>query len=426
MIAMSRQGRLWIVSDLYYPEDVATGHFLTGIAEGLAEDHDVEVLTAQPSYAQAGTRAPRSEVHAGVTIRRLRSTSFAKDRLVLRAINVATFTMALCLAAVLRFRRGDQVICVTNPPTVAPLLALIARLRGSRLHLLVHDVFPETLVAAGMLEQGTLATRILQSFAGIAYRQAASVVVLGRDMAALAASKRGSAAGIVIIENWADLDEILPLPRCNNRFLAAPEFAGRRVLQFSGNIGRTHAVETVLGAARQLSNAAAAPVPWHFLFAGFGGKLPLVEAEVAEGSLTNVSLLPRQDRTLLNELLNAADAAVIGFVPGMVGLSVPSRMYNLMAAGKPIIALAEPGHELSQVIAETGCGWRLDPGDSAGLAALLDSGLSDEMLRERGDNGRRAALTRFSRASKIAQWRQLLGLADHLPDFALGMVRSER
>lgn len=406
---MSSRTKLWVVSDLYYPEDVATGYFVTGIAEGLAADFDVSVLTAQPTYAQAGIRAPRTEVHAGVFIRRLRATSFPKDRLLLRAVNVATFTLALCLAALLRFRAGDQVICVTNPPTVPPLLALITRLRGCRMHLLVHDVFPETLVAAGMLNANSPIKRVLQRFSDIAYRHAATVVVLGRDMAELATSKRGRATDVAIIENWADLEEIAPLPRADNYFLAAPDLAGRRVLQFSGNIGRTHAVETVLTAARHLAKSGSSAPAWQFLFAGFGGKLKLVEADVANGVKRNVSVLPRQDRTKLNELLNAADAAVIGFVPGMVGLSVPSRMYNLMAAGKPIIALAEPEHELSQVIAETGCGWRIDPDDAAGLADLLDRVTSAALL-ERGERARETALRRFSRSAKIDAWRRQLGV----------------
>src|SRR5690242_20331983 len=118
--------RLWIISELYYPEQTSTGYFLTRIAEGLAGFMRVEVLCGQPTYSEHGMRAPRRENRNRVRIHRVHATHFGKDRLILRAINALTLTVSVTWFALLRFRRGDRLLIVTNPPTLPPLVGLIA------------------------------------------------------------------------------------------------------------------------------------------------------------------------------------------------------------------------------------------------------------------------------------------------------------
>jgi len=396
--------RLWVVSDIYYPEDVSTGHVMTRIAEGLSADAEVMVVSGRPAYAKAGTVVPRKERRNGTSIRRLGLFAFPKDRLLLRALNVGSFTLSALIHLALQMRRGDRVLCVTNPPTLAPLLALIARWKGAHFVLLVHDVFPETAVAAGKLAPSSWIYRLLQAAGAPAWRSSAAVIVLGRDMARLIAAKRGSSDGIAIVENWADLDEVIPLDRAENAFLADLGWSDRRVIQFSGNLGRTHGVETLVEAARSMSD----DTEWRWLFAGFGGKEQLV-AEAARGAAT-VAYLPRQPRMRLPELLGAADVHVIAFVPGMAGLSVPSRMYNIMAAGRPIIAVADRESELSQTLLEEDIGWQVEPGDWRALVDLLQHRLTPSALAERGVRARAVAERRFSFSAKLAAIRAVLEL----------------
>ena len=143
--------RLWVVSELYYPEQTSTGYFLTHIAEGLAETMDVWVVCGQPTYSEHGMRAPAREERNGVRIHRVPATHFGKDRLALRAINVLTLSLSAAWFALTHFRRGDRLLIVTNPPTLPPLLGLIARWKRMDAHLLVHDVYPEVLAATGFL-----------------------------------------------------------------------------------------------------------------------------------------------------------------------------------------------------------------------------------------------------------------------------------
>ena len=400
-----RRPRLWVASELYWPDDTSTGYFLTHIAEGLAERFDVHVITG------AGAAA-RKEMRNGTTIHRLRTTRYDKDRLALRLVNLLTLTIAALGFALLNLRRGDLVLVVTNPPTLPAALALVGRVRRARLCLLVHDVYPEVLSSVGILRPTSLAYRLLDSASRMLLRRFDRIVVLGRDMRDLITGKLGGESGrIVIIPNWGDVDEIVPLPPGENMLRHELGLDSKFVVQFSGNIGRTHDLETVLETAyalRERTNI-------RFLLAGQGGKLRSATDELARQGLHNVALLPRQPRTRLAEMLGCSDLTVIAFVPAMRGLSVPSRMYNIMAAGVPIVALADPASELAMTVVENHAGWALRSGSAVALTELVASLAADAArleTRERGAKGRQAVTRDFTLPIVVEQFAALLdGLA---------------
>lgn len=401
------QSRIWVVSELYYPEQTSTGYFLTRIAEGLAQSWPVEVVSGQPTYSEQGMRAPGREDRNGVRIHRVRATHFAKDRLSLRAINILTLTLSVAWFALLRFRRGDRLLVVTNPPTLPPILGLIARWKRMDAHLLVHDVYPEVLAATRFLRADGIVYRFLQGVFSATFRLYGSIVVLGRDMAEVTRTKlAGATRRITVIPNWGDFEEVVPLPRHANPFLALNDITAPCIIQFSGNIGRTHDVETILEAARRLR----ARDDIRFVFVGYGGKTGTIVDAIASGDLSNVRLLRRQPREMLGPMLASATATIIAFVGDMKGLSVPSRMYNVMSAGTPIIAIADPGSELALVVNEEQAGWVLPPGDVNVLVSLVEK-LADvpgqaEAAR-RGANGRAAVEANYTLDAVIARFRAL-------------------
>lgn len=400
------KARLWVVSELYYPEQTGTGYFITRIGEGLAEDYDVRVVCGQPSYSERGMKAPAREERNGTRIHRLWATKFDKDRLFLRTINAVTLTVAVLFFCLLRFRRGDRVLAVTNPPTVPIVVGLAARLHRCRTILLVHDVYPELLAAAGMLKPDSLRYRVLNRLFFRTYRFFDRIVVIGRDMAELISTKMGGDdARIDIIPNWGDADEIRPDPSARNAFRRAHGLDGKFVVQFSGNIGRTHDVELVLEAARQLRGDPRIL----FLFVSSGGRSARAADAARDGG--NVHVLPRQPRDKLGAMLTASDANVIPFVKGMFGLSVPSRMYNIMAAGVPIIAVSGPRSELALTVSEAGSGWVLPESDPAALAALitrLATAEGEKERRERGRLGREAVLNHYTLPIILESFRSVM------------------
>lgn len=396
---------LWVVSELYYPETTSTGYFVTGIAEGLAGNFDVRALCSKPTYSEHGQQVARRETHAGVDIRRMRSTSFPKDWLPGRLLNMLTFSIAVAVTALLRFRRGDAVLAVTNPPLATFLLGLVIRLKQSRGILLVHDVYPEVLHATGYVRPGGTASNAIQRAMRWVFRSYGDIVVLGRDMDELIRNKVGDDRRIMIIPNWGDPEEVQPMARPANPFALAYDLVDRTVVQFSGNLGRTHDIETVLEAARRLQDRPGL----RFLFVGYGGKTGLI-SEAGE-HLPNVIYAPRQPREMLGPMLSCSDATLIAFTDNMLGVSVPSRMYNVMAAAAPIVALADERSELAQVIREEGCGWQLRAGDVDGLCALvefIDSDAGRAEARRRGEAGRQAMMRHYTAEVVIGRFAALL------------------
>lgn len=397
--------KLWVVSELYHPETTSTGYFLTGIAEGLAASHDVRVLCSRPTYSERGQRVPWRERHKGVVIRRVRSSTFAKDSLPGRMINMLSFSVLAAAVALRNLRGNDALLVVTNPPLATLLLGLAARWKRAQSILLVHDVYPEVLHATGHLRPEGRLSRWVQQVMRWVFRNYDDVVVLGRDMADLIARKIGADRRIIIIPNWGDPDEVSPMPRSANPFALEYGLVNKTVVQFSGNLGRTHDVETVLAAARRLGDRDTL----RFLFVGYGGKAGLITD--ASATLPNVLFAPRQPRAALGAMLSCSDATLIAFTDNMLGVSVPSRMYNVMAAGAPLVALADPESELAHVVTEEECGWQLPTGDVDGLCALLsfiDSPAGRAEARRRGGNGRSALLRRYTPDVVVAQFAALL------------------
>lgn len=405
--------RLWVISELYYPEETSTGYFLTKIAEGLADRFDVQVVCSRPTYSERHVAVAWREDRRGTTIHRMRSTRFDKDSAVGRVMNLISFTLVAFAFCLIRIFPGDRVLIVTNPPVLPPLIGMVARWRRARGILLVHDVYPEVLVATGHARAGGVVDRLLARITRWTYRLYADVVVLGRDMEDVARPKvAGTRTRLHVIPNWGDADEIVPIPRDTNPFRHDHDLDHRAVVQFSGNLGRTHDVESVLDAAAALT----AETGLVFCFVGYGGKSALINRRRGEGGLSNTRFLPRQPRAMLGPMLASADAAVIAFVDHMYGVSVPSRMYNIMAAGVPIIAMAHPGSELARVVAEEDCGWVIGAADTQGLIAIARSLATVEGLhdaRRRGGRGRDAVLRRFTLPVVVAAFADLLATPPH-------------
>ena len=397
--------RLWIVSELYYPEETSTGYFLTGIAEGLANEFQTAVIASQPTYAARGVRAPRRESRNGVAIRRVRATRLDPRVLAFRAINALTISAAMLLEVILRVRRGDLVIVVTNPPTLPLVVRMACRLRGARCILLVHDVYPEVLGATGMLRRESIAYRILDRFSRLLYRGFDRVVVIGRDMQELVAQKTGHPqADLPIITNWGDPRAIVP-SEGTNPFRERHGLGGKFVVQYGGNIGRTHGVDALLGAAKALAEDRSI----HFLVIGEGARKRAIEDAITRISLPNITLLSSVPRNELSLALSAAEVALITLVPGMRGVSVPSRMYNILAAGKPIIAMADEGSELALVVREEQVGWVIPPADVDALVRTIHEAKARfEQLDAMGKRGREAVERRYRLDHVIRDWTELV------------------
>ncbi len=395
----------WVVSELYYPEQTSTGHFLTGIAEGLVRKLPVSVLSVQPTYAARGVRVPKFEIHNGVRIYRCPSITLDKNRIIFKLANFVSISLSIFVQAVRRFKSKDVVLVVTNPPVLPFLIVLACRLKRAKFLLLIHDVYPEVLAVTGFIKPKGFLTRLISRFSRRLYLSAARIIVLGRDMKKIVGEKmNGRTSSIVIIPNWGDVDNVFPQKRSDNSFLKKLGIVDKFVIQFSGNIGRTHNLEIIVQAAEQLRSHDR----FHFLCIGWGAKRSWLERELAQRQLTNFTISDYVPREQLVTSLNACDVTIIPFISGMSGISVPSRMYNVMAAGKPIIAVADEDSELAMVIQEEDIGWVVPPGRPDKLVSIiLEAQAQPEKLMAMGSRARQVVENKYSREHAIKSYLAL-------------------
>jgi colanic acid biosynthesis glycosyl transferase WcaI len=403
-----RVKRIWVFSELYYPEQAATGYFLTRIAEDLAAEFDVRVLCAQPTYLARGTKAAKEEVRRGVAISRCAGTTFDKDVLPFRFINLVTISLSILFRGLWSVNRGEYVLAVTNPPTMPFVAAIVCWFRGAQLILKIEDLYPDAVVAAGMIAPGSGWARLFDRLQRFLCDFAARIIVLGRDTEAIIARRYPiDRRKIVYVPHWAEVKEIIPEERPGNPVLARLGLDGKFVVQYSGNIGRTHDVESVLECADILKGEGRI----HFLIIGWGAKRDWLTATKAMKGLSNVTILPPLPRNELPMSLNGLDVAIIPLIPGMLGVSVPSRLYNILAAGKPLVVTADDESELARVVREEEVGWVVPPRRPDLLAqAVREAAAYPEKLAAMGRRARRAAESKYaSSAGYVALFRQLAG-----------------
>ena len=397
------KNRLWVVSEVYYPEETSTGYYLTRIAEGLADDFDVKALCGQPTYSARGVVAPKHEIHKGVEIFRASGTTLDKNVIPFRLVNMLTLGISTLFLALRHFRQGDRILVVTNPPSMPFVVAFAALVRGSSYVLLIHDNYPEILIAAGKSKPGSLLASSVSFLNRWLYKYATKIIVVGRDMRELLKRKtEGLDVPIVTIPNWAELESVAPSARTENELLKELGLLDKFVFLYAGNLGHPNDLESIIECARMLRDE----MDPHFIFLGAGVKRKWLEARVKELELENVTILDPRPRSEQRVFLNACDVALVSLVTQMVGVSMPSRTYNILAAGRPILALTETGSEVDRVIGEEGIGWVVKPGDPAALAETVRRILAErEKLSAMGRAARNAALEKYSLDTALEKYR---------------------
>ncbi len=380
---------------------------MTKIAEGLAEEFDVKVLCGQPTYSKRGTKANKHENFNNVEIFRVAGTTLDKNIIPLRVINMLSLGISIFVTAIRRFGKGDKVLVVTTPPSMPFVVALASLFRGAGYHLLIHDNYPEILVAVGKARPGSIFVRTAHFANRWLYKHASKIIVVGRDMEELVKIKTdGLDIPIVVIPNWAELDDVKPAPRKDNLLIKELGLEEKIVILYAGNIGYPNDIETIVDCAEMMSENPRI----QFVFLGSGVKRKWLAAQIEHRSLSNVTLLDPRPRSEQLIFLNACDVAVVSLVSGMKGVSMPSRTYNALAAGKPLLAITEKGSEIEMVVKENNVGWCVEPNDANALCTALDAILeSQDTLPILSDRARKAAELDYSLDLAIGRYNAAMG-----------------
>jgi colanic acid biosynthesis glycosyl transferase WcaI len=397
---VQRKPRVCFFNRSYWPDTGATGQLLTELAEDLAAHHgfDVTVLTGVPRGITP--RPPARATRHGVNVVRAAGTTLNPRRFWARAANYLTYFASACIAA-LRLPRQDVVVAMTDPPIIG--LTALATRRGARVVFFCQDVFPEV---ATLLDdfQSPLANRALETVNRFLLRRSDRVVVIGERMARrLIEEKNADASRVSTIHNWADIDAIVPSTR-QNPFSETHRIVDRFVVLHAGNIGQGQHLSGVMDAAADLAELAHVL----FLFIGDGTRRLALEEEARQRHLDNVRFVGFQPRDQLRWTYASADVCLVSLRPGLSGYIVPSKLYPILAAGRPFIAAIDADSEVAAIAREFDCGIVVEPGDAAALAAAVRSLAGDrDTCRRMGENARRAAM-HFSRARQVAAHAALL------------------
>lgn len=313
-----------------------------------------------------------------VEVTHVKGVDWDKNTFLGKAIRFIVISWQLYQVAKSNIKEEDKVLLVTNP---APLVALLFRLKKKRefeLKILVHDVFPENTIPAG-LKLPKLIYNLFKKIFDNAYSRADQLIALGCDMKQVLEQKVACFVNhpmVTIIENWADLDIVFPveLKLHPNRF----------IFEYAGNIGRVQGLQTIIEDVYTANND-----NMEFHLWGTGAEEDNLKRHVTTHSMNKVLFHGAYLRSKQIEVINSCDLALVTLTKGMFGLGVPSKTYNIMAAGKAILFIGDPESEIGLMVKENQIGYVFDPADRKGIVSFI-SKLSPEKRDEFTEMGRRA------------------------------------
>jgi glycosyltransferase involved in cell wall biosynthesis len=402
---MTPRRRLVFVNRYFLPDHSASSQMLTDLARSLsAGDYEIHVICSRQLYADPLARLARAADWEGVQIHRCWSAHFGRDRLLGRGIDYLSFFLSATVAMMKWVRRGDVLVAMTDPPLISICAALVAKTRRATLINWLQDIFPEVATASNIRMPAWIAAALTWA-RNWSLRAAHRNVVLGQRMRRVVSRLVVPAAKQQVIENWADALAVIP-PAADCSTLRRSLCAGHEfIVQYSGNLGRVHEFQTMLGAAEELRSEAG----WLFLFVGGGANMTLLQAEAKRSNLTNMRFLPYQPREALTDSLAAADVHVTCLRPVMEGLVVPSKFYGILAAGRPIIVIGDPDGEQARIVRAEGCGITVACGDSKPLVDELRRMRADpEWMRAAAQRARALFERRYTLQQAARKWAQLL------------------
>ena len=380
----------------FYPDQGSTGQLLTELATDLVRDYkcQVSIVAGNPTLLVEGmTFAPwkgwslvRHEKYQGVEVLRARSTSWSKKSFVGRFANylsyfVSSFLAGFCL------RRPDIIVSLTDPPIIGLVAFFFSRLYRAKFIFLSQDIFPEVAIVLEDFRSEKV-NRALERINRFLLQKADFVVAIGETMKARLVERRDVAPGkIVIIHNWVNCRAIYPGDK-RNPFSLKHDLADKFVVMHAGNLGLSQALAQVIEAARLLRDIS----DLCFVFIGEGVKKAELQSQARKYDLTNVIFLPQHSKDQLRDPYASADVFIISLKEGLAGFIVPSKLYGILASGRPYVAVVEKDSEVATIAQQFHCGLLAEPNNPSDIAEkILMFYRNRDLAREMGKRGRIAS-----------------------------------
>lgn len=396
--------KILVINQHFYPEVAATGQLLLDLCEDLVgAEYKVKVITGNPnSDLNKNKKVPGKENYKGIEILRLKNTTFNKYKMSGRVLNYLTFHF-LVFIQILFCRKPDLVIVLSTPPFISFYGLLLKVLKRVKTIYIVQDLFPDLVVELGKIKNKYF-IKLLKNLSKLIIKKMDRIVVVGDFMKRkiekeiLQGTQGVNSGHVITIHNWADGEKIRVIGEEKERNLVKAEWDldGKFIVLYSGNIGDLHEFDTVISAAEDLEMQGWKDIC--FVFIGEGIKKEYIEKKVKEKGLNNVLFFPFQPREGLNYSLGMADVSLVTLDEGFEGMVVPSKIYGILASGRPVIAVVGRESEVTEIVRKGRCGEVVKIGDYKDLSEKIISYYNNQKkCYEEGMGGRKYFEENFDR-----------------------------
>jgi len=387
----------------YYPPDTsATARMAPAVVGALSTRHDVTVLCGRPSYDTRERRPWRlwqTEQAGRVRIVRVGSTDYARFQMKWRVVNYLSYAALAAARAI--FTPCDVLLSMTDPPFLGIVGAFVAKVKAKPFVYNIRDLYPDMALGGAIVEPGLL-TRVWHALHRWTLRHTSRVIALGEDMRARIVAKGVDPARVVVVRDGVEIPGAdTPQPVFDPEVIRAIRGEFRIVLLHAGNLGFYGAWETLIAAARQLQADGVG-----FIFVGDGAQRAQVES--AAKGVANVRFLPFFPASKIPSVLDAPDAHVITIKRGLEGVVVPSKMYAILAAGRPIIAVAPGETDTASLGAQRGFGVWADPDKPEELVRVVRALAADTGKLKAMAQAALAAASDYDRAKEHQKFLKIV------------------
>jgi glycosyltransferase involved in cell wall biosynthesis len=397
---------LSIISQFYPPDYAATGQLLQELGTQLSKlGVKIHFFTGQPGYAYDKESAPNRENLGRISVRRSRTSRIWPKRIRGRALNGLFF----CLRAIIHLcrpsNRGEIVLVTTEPPYLTLVGYIIHLLFKTPYICLIYDLYPDVAVELNVIRSHHWLVNFWRWLNKCIWQKAQNIIVLSSTMKDRIMSYSPELEDKIIeIHSWADPELIKPIEKSQNWFAQKFDLVDQFTVLYSGNMGRCHDLDTIIDTAAKLKDEAI-----KFVFIGAGAKKEACQKRIRELDLNNCLFLPYQDRSVLSFSLTACDLSLVSIDQGMEGLVAPSKLYGILASGRPVAIICEAHSYMRTILKEANCGKAFDSGDSEGLAnyiRLLSK--NRQLVTQLGQSGRDYLTVKFTPEMIAKQYFQIL------------------